>query len=209
MPRLGPEFYEAPTLQLAGRLLGKIFVRAAAPGRPLMKARIVETEAYCGSDDAASHAFRGVTARNAAMFGPAGRLYIYFSYGCHFMANIVTGEAGTPGAVLLRAMEPLEGIEEMRRRRNRVAAEELMSGPGKLTRALGIGMELYGESLTAGECWLEDAAELAPELIGSSPRIGITKAVELPWRRFVIGSAHLSKTRPSPLPEKGRGALEC
>jgi DNA-3-methyladenine glycosylase len=194
MKRLGTKFYETPTLVLAERLLGKIFVHREASGR-VMRGRIVETEAYLGVGDEACHAWRGMTERNRVMFGPPGHLYIYFSYGCHYLTNIVSEPEGVAGAVLLRAMEPLEGIEWMRERRGIADERALMSGPGKLTQALGLGPAHYGESLSGDTCWLEEAPEIPPELIGASPRIGISRSAALPWRKFVTGSPHVSKTQ--------------
>jgi DNA-3-methyladenine glycosylase len=208
MERLGPDFYRTPTLQLAERLLGKLFVLDAGEGLPLLKGRIVETEAYLAGEDEASHAWRGMTQRNRAMFGPPGTLYIYFTYGCHHMLNIVSEPEGSAGAVLVRAMEPVEGIDEMRRRRGTDDPRALMSGPGRLTRALGIGPGLYGASLCGGACWIEAAPEVPQELIGTSPRIGISRAVSLPWRKFVMGSPHVSRTKPAGRPKKGRSKLE-
>jgi DNA-3-methyladenine glycosylase len=202
MKRLGSDFYEVPTLVLAERLLGKIFVHCDGAGR-VLKGRIVETEAYIAEHDHASHAWRGKTPRNRVMFGPPGTLYVYFSYGCHYMANIVTEPEGSAGAVLLRAMEPVEGIEEMRLRRGAHALTSLMSGPGKLTQALGIGPELYGESLLGQKCWLEEAPELPAEMIGTSPRIGISRSTELPWRKFVAESPHVSQIRKDTNAKKG------
>ena len=207
MKRLGTDFYQTPTLLLAERLLGKIFVHREASGR-VTRGRIVETEAYLGIGDEACHAWRGMTERNRVMFGPPGHLYIYFSYGCHYLANIVSEEAGVAGAVLLRAMEPVEGIEWMRERRRTDDERALMSGPGKLTQALGLGPAHYGESLFGDTCWLEDAPEIAQELIGTSPRIGISRSAALPWRKFIIGSPHVSKTQsgaPSKKRKKGVG----
>ncbi|HWR01470.1 MAG TPA: DNA-3-methyladenine glycosylase [Chlorobaculum sp.] len=207
MKRLGSDFYEVPTLLLAERLLGKIFVKNEGDGR-LLKGRIVETEAYLGEVDGASHAWRGKTPRNKVMFGPPGTLYVYFTYGCHFMANIVTEPEGSAGAVLLRAMEPVEGIETMRLRRGTDELNSLMSGPGKLTRALGIGPELYGESLLGATCWLEEAPELTAEMIGTSTRIGISRSTGLPWRKFVAGSPHVSQSRNGTKAKKGLLSLE-
>ncbi|NTU57420.1 MAG: DNA-3-methyladenine glycosylase [Chlorobiaceae bacterium] len=207
MERLGSDFYGVPTLTLAERLLGKIFVRYERRGL-LLKGRIVETEAYLGEDDQASHAWKGKTPRNVAMFGPPGTLYVYFTYGCHYMANIVSEPEGSAGAVLIRAMEPIEGVEEMRLRRQTDELTSLMSGPGKLTRALGIGKELYGESLTGQSCWLENAPELPGHMIGTSTRIGISRSTELPWRKFVLGSPHLSHTPAGTRVKKGPIALE-
>jgi len=207
MKRLEAEFYELPTLELAERLLGKIFVRSEGPGM-VSRARIVETEAYLGEGDEACHAWRGMTKRNRAMFGPPGHLYIYFTYGCHFMMNIVSEPEGTAGAVLLRAMEPLEGLDRMRERRGTSDERALMSGPGKLAQALGVGPEQYGTSLTGETCWLEEAPEVPQELIGTSPRIGISRSTELPWRKFVTDSPHVSKTRPASPKKKSRKRLE-
>jgi DNA-3-methyladenine glycosylase len=207
MKRLGADFYELPTLVLAERLLGKIFVHRDDSGR-LTKGRIVETEAYLGNGDEACHAWHGMTERNRVMFGPPGRLYIYFSYGCHYLANIVSEQDGIAGAVLLRAMEPVEGIEWMRERRRIAEPTSLMSGPGKLTQALGIGLTHYGESLLGDTCWLEKAPEISPELIGTSPRIGISRSMELPWRKFVTGSPHLSKSQCNAPPKKRKKRLE-
>jgi DNA-3-methyladenine glycosylase len=195
MKRLGADFYNLPTLVLAERLLGKIFVHREGPGGRVIKGRIVETEAYLGDGDEACHAWRGATARNRAMFGPPGTLYIYFSYGCHYLANIVSEPEGSAGAVLLRAMEPVEGVELMQTRRKTGEMTALMSGPGKLTQALGIGPALYGESLLGDTCWLEEAPDIPHELIGTSPRIGISRSTGLPWRKFVTGSPHVSKTQ--------------
>jgi DNA-3-methyladenine glycosylase len=208
MERLGPEFFSVPTLLLAERLLGKIFVHCEGPGKPLLKGRIVETEAYLAEHDEASHAWRGRTRRNQAMFGPPGTLYIYFSYGCHYMANIVSEPEGSAGAVLLRAMEPVEGIEQMRLKRRTEKSTSLMSGPGKLTQALGIGPDLYAETLFGQRCWLEEAPELPPGSIGTGPRIGISRSINLPWRKFVIDSPHVSKWRNPEMPKKGRYRLE-
>ena len=208
MERLDPGFFGVPTLVLAERLLGKVFVRSMGPEGPLLKGRIVETEAYLGEEDEASHAWRGQTPRNRAMFGPPGTLYIYFTYGCHHMANIVSEPEGVPGAVLLRALEPLEGIGQMRLNRGTEELLALTSGPGKLTRALGIGPDLYGESLFGSRCWIEEAPELPAEAIGSSPRIGISRSTELPWRKFVAGSPHLSKIHAGTRGKKASGRLQ-
>jgi DNA-3-methyladenine glycosylase len=202
MKRLDAEFYQTPTLLLAERLLGKIFVHRDPSGR-MTRGRIVETEAYLGVGDEACHAWRGMTERNRVMFGPPGHLYIYFSYGCHYLANIVSEPEGIAGAVLLRAMEPVEGVEWMRERRNAADERALMSGPGKLTRALGLGPAHYGESLMDDVCWLEEAPEIPPELIGTSSRIGISRSAALPWRKFVIDSPHVSKPQTGP-PSKKR-----
>ncbi|NTU53912.1 MAG: DNA-3-methyladenine glycosylase [Chlorobiaceae bacterium] len=206
MKRLERNFYDAPTLILAERLLGKIFVHCEGPGS-ITKGRIVETEAYLGEGDEACHAWRGMTERNRVMFEKPGQLYIYFSYGCHFMANVVSEPEGMAGAVLLRAMEPIEGIGLMQARRKTTEERSLMSGPGKLTQALGIGMALYGESLFGNICWIEEAPDIVPEMIGTTRRIGISRSTELPWRKFLKESPHVSRTRAGIPEKKGKKAV--
>jgi len=141
--------------------------------------RILETEAYT-ADDPASHSFRGRTARNAVMFGPAGRLYVYLSYGIHRCANVVTGSEGDGQAVLIRAIDPLDGAEEMLRRRGRTP---LADGPGKLCQALGIGLDDNGADLSGSSRIRigDDGAPPPPDPM-TGPRIGITKAVDTAWR---------------------------
>jgi DNA-3-methyladenine glycosylase len=194
MKHLEADFYKLPTLLLAEHLLGKLFVRKENSGI-LSRGRIVETEAYLGQGDEACHAWRGKTQRNRTMFGPPGSLYIYFTYGCHFMANIVSEPEGIAGAVLLRAMEPVSGIDLMLERRKTGTTTSLMSGPGKLTQALGIGPEFNGESLLGNLCWLEDAPAIPPEMIVTTSRIGISRSIGLPWRKFLKDSPHVSGTR--------------
>jgi DNA-3-methyladenine glycosylase len=146
-------------------------------------ARIVETEAYRASDDPASHAFRGQTPRNAVMFGPVGVAYVYFNYGVHWMFNVVAHVEGEAGAVLIRAAEPLTGLELMAARRRVDKPEALLSGPGKLCQGLGVTKEHYGVDLLAGgSLRLEDG--VAPREIVAGPRIGIAqgKGNETPWR---------------------------
>jgi DNA-3-methyladenine glycosylase len=160
---------------------------------------IVETEAY-EADDPACHAYIGRTARNEVLFGPPGRAYVYLSYGIHSLLNAVAEPEGSAAAVLIRALEPTEGIDLMRERRGRERIEDLCSGPGKLTEALGVGLDLNGSDL------VEPPFELAPpdragdtlEIV-TSPRIGITKAAELPWRYSVAGSRFVSRPWPQAL----------
>lgn len=148
---------------------------------------IVETEAYMGPDDPACHAATrtGRTKRNDPMFGPSGTLYVYLSHGLHHCANVVTGGEGFPAAVLIRALEPVEGQEIMARRRGR--ADELCSGPGRLGQALGIGLEHNRVFLDDGPVRLERGAPIPDSEVGVSPRIGITKASDWPLRFFVRG----------------------
>jgi len=154
---------------------------------------IVEVEAYA-PDDPASHSFRGENVRNAAMFGPAGHLYVYRSYGVHWCANVVCCEPGTGAAVLLRALEPTHGIDEMRARRRLEDVRLLCSGPGRLTQALGISGAHDGLALDRPPFALLDPSERAEVVVG--PRVGITRAVELPWRYSVSGSLFVSRPRP-------------
>jgi DNA-3-methyladenine glycosylase len=154
---------------------------------------VVETEAYA-PDDPASHSFRGRTSRNAAMFGPPGTLYVYRSYGVHWCANAVCGPEGVGAAVLLRALQPTHGIEAMRRRRGLDWAFRLCAGPGSLTQALGITSEHDGLSLD--EPPFELHASVAEVEVSASPRVGITRASDLPWRYSLTGSSYVSRPRP-------------
>ena len=156
---------------------------------------VVECEAYA-RDEPASHAFPGPTPRNASMFGPAGRLYVYRSYGIHWMLNIVCGaQEGAGEAVLIRALEPTAGLETMRERRGREALLDLCRGPGRLGQALAIGPALDGEAIGSGSVELRIGD--APGPIVQTPRIGITRAVELPWRFALEGSPYVSPYRRS------------
>lgn len=182
---------------MAPRLLNKLLVRGERAGR------IVEVEAYRGSEDPASHAFRGPTSRNATMFGPAGRLYVYFSYGVHWCANAVCGADGEAQAVLLRALAPVAGLEAMRSARTRRGAgapppdRHLTSGPGRLCQALGIAGEDDGADLVRGDRGLRilDDGMPPPARPEVGVRVGITRAAELPWRFWVPGDPNVS--RPS------------
>jgi DNA-3-methyladenine glycosylase len=163
---------------------------------------IVETEAYEAADPAC-HAYIGRTARNEVLFGPPGRAYVYLSYGIHSLLNFVTEPEGSASAVLIRALEPTEGIELMRERRGREEEHELCSGPGKLTEALGVGLAMNGAALDEPPFAIAPArGEWARAEVVTGPRIGITKAAELPWRYCVRGSRHVSR----PWPALGRAA---
>ena len=185
-------FYDRPVLDVARDLVGCVLSHAGASGV------IVETEAYHHSEPAC-HAFVGLTARTRTLFGPPGLAYVYRSYGIHALVNAVCEPEGVGAAVLIRALEPLEGIELMRERRGHVADGELCNGPGKLTQALGIELGENGTSLLGG-----GPIAIAPSPDGrqavellAGPRIGITKAVELPWRFCARDSAHVSRPRPT------------
>jgi DNA-3-methyladenine glycosylase len=185
---LAVDFYDRPVLEVARDLVGCVVSHAGASGA------IVETEAYHDSEPAC-HAFVGVTDRTRTLFGPPGRAYVYRSYGIHALLNAVCEPEGVGAAVLIRALEPLEGIELMRERRGLDRAEQLCSGPGKLTQALGIELGENDTPLTgAGPVTIHPrpAAWRDVELVASE-RIGITKAVELPWRFCARGSAHVSR----------------
>ena len=192
--RLPRSFYARPATDVAPDLLGHVLVRELPDGTRAA-ARIVEVEAYA-SDDPASHAFRGMTPRNAAMFGPAGHLYVYFTYGMHFCMNAVTGRAGEGAAVLLRAGEPLEGIEGMRSRRGRDRAHELCSGPGRFTQAMGVARSDDGVDLVNGDrVWVERGARSGP--IGTGIRVGVHETTRQ-WRYWLDGNAFVSRGRPGP-----------
>jgi len=169
-------------------------VRELSNGSRLV-ARIVETEAYLGDgSDPASHAHNGETPRNRVMFGPPGHLYVYRSYGIHFCANVVCGER-PPAAVLLRAAEPVEGIAVMRRKRglDRHSPETaILRGPGKFCKAMGITLAHNGENLLSGSFSLHRPRQAGRTRLGTSPRIGISKAVDHPYRFFILDNPHVS-----------------
>ena len=186
---LSPAFFERPTIEVARALLGCVLVAETSAGRTA--GRVVETEAYLSEGDEASHSARGRTARNAAMFGPPGTAYVYQIYGVHHCLNVVTAPEGVGEAVLLRALEPLEGLELMAERRGRGAPRELCSGPGKLVQALGVSRALDGSAFGCGALSLL-AGEQVPA-VAAGPRIGLSRARELPLRFCVRGSSWLSR----------------
>jgi len=188
-----PLFYKRDTVSVAHDLLGKNLVRRLADS--LLIGRIVETEAYRGSDDPASHSFRGMTKRNEVMFGKPGKAYVYFTYGNHYCLNIVIEEEGVPAAVLIRAIEPLEGIEEMRKNRGVENILEIASGPGKLTRAFQITKSENGSDVTKMSSLLTlcEAIENQQFEIVKTTRIGIKVATELPWRFYIRGNPYISR----------------
>ncbi|MFN0168042.1 MAG: DNA-3-methyladenine glycosylase, partial [Bryobacteraceae bacterium] len=189
MNTLPRTFYSRPTAEVARDLLGKILVHGDTAGR------IVEVEAYLGLVDLASHASKGRTPRTQVMFGPPGHAYVYFIYGMYECFNVVTESDGTPGAVLVRALEPVAGIERMFSRRPAVHREQdLCSGPGKLTLAMDITRRHNGRDLTHGDLRVEKPAKRSMFLVGVSPRIGIRHCTDWPLRFFVQGSAFVSKS---------------
>ena len=187
---LAADFYARPVVEVARDLVGCVVAHDGAAGT------IVEAEAYHHSEPAC-HAFVGLTPRTETLFGPPGRAYVYRSYGIHAMLNAVSEPEGTGAAVLIRALEPLEGLEAMRSRRRLERTEDLCSGPGKLCQALGIGLDLNGTDLAAGPIRLLGPPEGAPRpAIVAGPRIGITKAADLPWRFSAAGSRFVSRPWP-------------
>jgi DNA-3-methyladenine glycosylase len=195
MKKLDPSFYQQPTLEVAESLLGKILVRRI--GERIVTGKIVETEGYIATLDAACHAYRGKTERNKHMFGEPGTIYVYFTYGCHFMINVVTEPEGEAAAVLIRAIEPLSGVDTLMARRGTQNVRSLANGPGKLTKALDIDRNLNGESLQSNVIYIADAPPLAHAQIGISTRVGISKSAELPWRFFIRENAFVSSGKPS------------
>ncbi len=184
------------SLRLAPRLLGALLVSDVGGDR--VAVRLSEVEAYEGLDDPASHAFRGQTARNAVMFGPPGHLYVYFTYGMHWCANIVCDRDGRASAVLLRAGEVVDGLEAARARRPAARTDrELARGPARLAGSLGIGREHNGVDLCdpASRLRLESLAHVRPGRVQSGPRIGITAAAERPWRFWLDGDPSVSTFR--------------
>ena len=184
---LPASFYDRPVLEVAPDLLGCVLSYRECAGV------IVETEAYHESEPA-SHAFIGRTPRTETLFGEPGTTYIYRSYGVHALINAVCDPEGVGSAVLIRALEPVEGLELMAERRGLSDVEQLCSGPGKLTQALGIGLDLNGTNFVDGPIMISERESVPEQIIGK--RIGITRAIELPWRFSVAGNRHVSRPRP-------------
>jgi DNA-3-methyladenine glycosylase len=194
---LDSKFYKGDVHKIAENLLGKIFVRELN-GKTL-KGKIVEVEAYDGLIDEASHAFNGKTKRNEVMFKMGGLLYVYFTYGMHYCANVVTGNINDPKAVLLRGIEPIEGIEQMsvnRYGKKSCTQKEfinLTNGPAKLCKAFGIERTENGTDLTGDKIFILDPSKpVKPEII-TTTRIGINKSVNLPWRYYIKNNPFISK----------------
>jgi DNA-3-methyladenine glycosylase len=193
MRALGQAFFDRPVLAVARDLVGCTVSHGDTAGV------IVETEAYHHSEPAC-HAYVGLTPRTATLFGPPGLAYVYRSYGVHALLNAVSEPEGVGAAVLIRALAPLEGIEHMRARRGLHRLEDLCSGPGKLTQALGIGLDRNGTSLSDGPIRFgPPPAGAAPVSVAVGPRVGITRAVELPWRFCALGTRCVSRPWPAGL----------
>ncbi len=192
MPPLPRSFFARPTIEVARDLLGLV-LRHESPEGPAA-GRIVEVEAYLGRDDPASHAYRGPTPRARIMYGPPGHAYVYLSYGVNHCVNVVCEPDGTAGAVLLRALEPVLGLDLMARRRGCTDPRGFCSGPGKLARALGIDLARNGADLTRPPLSVEDGRlALAPARIETSGRVGLRVAADRPLRFVEAGSRFLSR----------------
>jgi DNA-3-methyladenine glycosylase len=197
LQKLPLDFYDREVTEVAKELLGKFFLKKT--GDEILAGKIVETEAYDGRNDEAAHSYRGKTPRNEVMFRKGGHLYVYFIYGVYFCCNIVTGKEGEGTAVLLRAMEPVAGIETFAK--NRFGKRELpekeiknlLNGPGKICQAFGINREENGSVLFGEEIFLAENLDKEDFQIEQSPRIGIKKSADLPWRFFIKDSEFVSK----------------
>lgn len=189
-----------PVLEVAPALLGAVLRHVTPDGA--VSVRLTEVEAYDGAEDPGSHAYRGRTARNATMFGPAGHLYVYFTYGMHYCCNVVVGETGTASAVLLRAGEVVEGLDLARSRRSGSTDRDLARGPARLCTALGIDGSSDGADLFDGPVSLRlRSAVLDPAHVERGPRVGLRHAADRPWRFWLNGEPTVSAYRPAkPLP---------
>lgn len=183
---------QGPADEVAPRLLGCCLVRDLDGQR--LVGKIVETEAY-DMEDAASHSYRGETERTRVMFGPPGHLYVYFTYGMHYCCNVVVGPAGHGAAVLVRAIEPVEGEAAMRRNRHGISGEQMTNGPAKLCYALGIDKALNGHDLHEPPLRLIVGDPLPPASIMQTTRIGITQAKTVPWRFYIRDNNYVSHPR--------------
>ena len=195
--KLPIEFYNRDVKSVAKSLLGKIFIRKI--NNIVLNGRIVEVEAYDGKNDEASHSYNGLTKRNEVMFDKPGNLYVYFTYGMHFCANVVTGKEGFGAAVLIRAIEPLEGISRLAKNRfnkENISQKELInlcSGPAKICQAFDLKREQNGINLSSDEIYILDVPEIPASKIVSSPRIGIKKSIDLLWRYYIKDNPFVSK----------------
>ena len=192
---LPAEFFKRETLEVARDLLGKVIIREI--GTQKISARIVETEAYAGFDDKASHAHTGRTPRNSVMFGPAGLAYVYFTYGLHHLFCVVTEEVNYPSAVLIRAVEPISGVKIIQENRPERKFHELTNGPAKFTKAFRIDKCFNGIDVTAGKgIWIEEGESIEKNRIVTGPRIGVgysEECAEWPRRFFIKDNQFISK----------------
>jgi DNA-3-methyladenine glycosylase len=200
--KLPRAFYDRPTLEVAADLIGKVLVHVRRGVRT--SGAIVEVEAYIGESDPACHAAPGPTPRNAPLYGPPGHAYVYLNYGIHCLANVVTEATGSPAAVLLRALAPLEGVDVMRRRRSRemkgrrtldptmLAEHDLCRGPGNLTMAMGITLAENRVDLQSDRLFVEDRG-IRGQPVGWSPRVGIRVGADRLWRAYATGSPAVSR----------------
>ncbi len=203
MKPLPRSFYVRDTLEVTRDVLGTLIVHDTTEGR--LAGRIVEVEAYVGEEDAACHAAAGYTSRTAPLYGPPGHAYVYFIYGMHWCVNAVTRDEGLPSAVLVRALEPLDGIELMRRRRPAARwIEELTNGPARLCRALGITGEHNGLALQRPPLLVRRGDRVPDDAVAVTARIGITKAAEWPLRWLVTDSPFVSGRRVREKARPGR-----
>ena len=195
--KLPKSFYTRNVLTVAKELLGKVIIKKNSS--ELLSGRIVEVEAYDGEKDKAAHSYHGISNRNKIMFDDGGKLYVYLSYGVHYCCNVVTGNKGKGSAVLIRAVEPINGIERMienRFSKKLVKDSELYkltNGPGKVCSAFDISLDHYGINLTGNTIFLIDSSLRKSEKIGKSERIGISKSTELQWRFFIKDNPYLSR----------------
>jgi len=189
---LPKSFYEVTPVQLAKKLIGTLLVRVI--DNHILAARIVEAEAYGGPGDPASHAFRGMTERNKVMFNSGGYSYVYFTYGMHFCFNVVAGKRKKAGAVLIRAAEPVEGIDIMKKNRNKENLRDLLSGPAKLCQALAVDRSLNGIALDKPPLFISKGIQNTSPKIKSTTRIGIKVALNKKWR-FVDAESEFVSVR--------------
>jgi DNA-3-methyladenine glycosylase len=193
--RLPRAFFEAETPVVARRLLGKRLVRVVE-GR-MLSGILVEVEAYRGADDPASHAYGGKTARNEVMFGEPGHAYVYLSYGRNECLNVTCEPVDTPGAVLIRALDPVEGVDFMMKNRRTTEITNLASGPGRLTQAMKIDRSLNGEDMvTSDRLYLTDGRTVEKRSVNEGGRVGVSRGMEHQWRFFIVGNEYVSRRKP-------------
>jgi DNA-3-methyladenine glycosylase len=204
--KLSSDFYLKPCLKAAKELIGKVLVRKI--GRKVYSGIIVETEAYLGDKDEASHSFKDVTKRNAVMFDEGGKAYVYFTYGNHHCVNVVIGKSGLAHAVLIRAVEPSNGIEDMKKNRGTDDEYNLCSGPGKLCEAMEIDLRVNGKSLLGNEIFIAEPNENKKHKVVCTKRIGITKNADKLYRFIDPGSPYVSRINYKALLKKIKNNTE-